>query len=765
MTLAEARKILGLGPNDDPGPKLQELGDARERIATMVRNAPNETIAKRYQKGLTEFDEALALLTSPPATQAPAPPPAPPSVFQKSPEPEPPEPLPSPPAPVAEAEAPAPAPPVPTPEAPVFQKSPETEPPEPPLFLPAPAPAAEITEPEPPVPAATNDRRYEPPLTAPVADSGASEPGPEDPEPPPAPRKSRALAYTCWFLVVFIATTGAGLFYLKVENDRYLQRQARIVFLERQGAVFIENRRWPEAAAAFDEIEGLEPGSRIASLGRNSIEAGITEEQTQFIAYWTGQAIASLEAGLWQDAEAAARQVLDKFPGEKEAIDILARAEETRRTAERNLAIAKIRKLLESNNWDPAISAAQELAASHPDDPEISGLLAQAIADRDTSITNMARAREILTRAKALDQGRFDQAMLDLLREAAALSPGDTEIQEQLEKMSSYTRTIRVPGDFDTPAEALAEARDRDRIVLAAGVWKGPLIANAAIDLQGAGPSETIIECPAEEGCALTLGPGANGSHIAGITFRHETFAPGNDRFSTVLARGANATFSDCRFLEASGHGLAAIEGAHIIATRCRFTGNGWNGVAAIGAGTLLEVRESEAAGNFEHGIESWDGAAVILVKNRCEDNSRNGIHADNGAASATIEGNQLISNREFGIVIGSAGSGRVSGNTIRGNSLGGLVLRAAAASVSVTNNTATGNRGPGMVLDKGLLPAAYTGNKFTGNGDPQILADTDLSAEEKLPEALAPAPDDATETPPAAIIVPEDEIPGLEEP
>ncbi len=170
------------------------------------------------------------------------------------------------------------------------------------------------------------------------------------------------------------------------------------------------------------------------------------------------------------------------------------------------------------------------------------------------------------------------------MREATALAPDNPEIAARLEKMASYTRTLRVPGDFATPAEALAAARDRDRIVLAEQTWKGPLVVNAAIDLQGAGSAKTIVECPATEGSAITIGPDAKGARISGITFRHESFhALGSDRFSAALVRGGSATFSDCRFSDASGHGLVVIEQGAAIANRCRFSDNGWNGAAAIG--------------------------------------------------------------------------------------------------------------------------------------------------------------------------------------
>jgi hypothetical protein len=176
---------------------------------------------------------------------------------------------------------------------------------------------------------------------------------------------------------------------------------------------------------------------------------------------------------------------------------------------------------------------------------------------------DQARAAELFQQATARDRGEFDEQALDWLREAASLAPDHPEIKVLYEKMASYTRTFRVPGDFATPAEALAAARDRDRIVLAEQTWKGPLVVNAAVDLQGAGSDKTVVECPPAEGCAITIGPDAKGARVSGIAFRHESFlADGRERFAAALVRGGGATFLDCRFSDASGHGLAVIEDA-----------------------------------------------------------------------------------------------------------------------------------------------------------------------------------------------------------
>jgi tetratricopeptide (TPR) repeat protein len=647
MTFNEARKILGLGPDEDPRPHVAEFQAVRERIAEMVRNAPNDNLALRYQEGLVEFDKALAAMRE-----------------------------------YLEALGLSPT---------------------------APAPVVATVETPPPPPRAAD---------MPMAE--------------PAPSRNRALSWIAWLLVFLTGAGGGGLLYLKNEQSKEQLRQERIAFLERQGTIFVENRRWQEADASFAEIESLDPGSEIARIGRQSIETGMNEEQNQFIGYWTGQALAELDAGRLDEAEAAANRVLEKFPAETEAAELLRRVADARADQSRQKALAAARRLLDERQWETAATAARRILDSYPGDRDATVMLTDALAAIEKQSADQARADQLFELARQRDQGVFDQQALDWLREAATLAPEHAGIAALLEKVASYTRTFRVPGDFATPGEALAMARDRDRIVLAEQTWKGPLIINVAVDLQGAGSSKTVVECPPADGCPITIGPEAKGARISGIAFRHESFlADGSERFAAALVRGGGATFVDCRFSEASGHGLAVIEGGEAVASRCRFTDNGWNGAAAMGQGSKLEVRDSEALDNFEHGIESWDGAASTLVNNRCEGNSRNGIHADNRAAAVVVEGNQLIANREFGLVLGSAGSGKAAGNICRDNLLGGMVVRAAAAAVQVTGNQATRNRGPGIVLEKGLPAAGYSSNTASGNVPNQVVTGAELEHRE----------------------------------
>jgi parallel beta-helix repeat protein len=654
MKLPAALKILGLGPEDDPRSNLDEFKNARETIAAMVRSAPNETLAARYQQGLIEFDQALAAVQEHLEASGLACPPLPSKAIEQA------------------------------------------------VIEPSLADSDEFA----------------------MADS------------PPG----RGLSYFAWFLVFLTGALGGGWIFVKNEQAKEDRRLIRTAFLERQGFILVENRRWQDAANAFSEIEQLSPGSDLAQRGRRSIEAGMIEEQTQFVGYWTGQAIAELEAGRLDEAVAAARQVLDKFPNEKEATALLERIATARISQSRATTLSAAREALDQRKWNLAISTVQKILATTPDDPDAKSIFTDATTAIEKASVDQAKATELLKLAIARDQGQFDQQALDWLREAKSLAPENQEITSRLEKLSSYTRTLRVPGDFATPEEALADAHPNDRIVLGAGTWKGPLLINTTVELQGVGFNETRIECSPDQGSAITIGPDARGARVSGITFRHESFAAGPDRYSAALVRGGSATFVDCHFTNASGHGLAVIEGAQATVSRCRFADNGWNGIAAIGNGSTLEVRDSESLNNFEHGIESWDGAAVILINNRCEANSRNGIHADNKLASATIEGNQLIANREFGLVLDSAGSGRISGNTARSNLLGGLVIRKGAANLPVTANQATLNQGPGLVLEKGLTPASYTNNSSSKNSGQQILTAADLTTPEETVVDPAPA-------------------------
>ena len=663
MTLTEARKVLGLGPDEDPRPQLAEFRAMRERIAEIIRAAPNDELARRYQDGLVEFDRALAAVRE-----------------------------------YLEA-----------------------------LGL-IPRLADVKVEEAPPVDCGDSDFKAENPLSGQVVPRAVSVAERDfSEEENPEPSTARVLRFALWFLIVLSVLGFGGWAYLEMEEEERISRNARIAFLERQGANFIENRRWPEAAEAFDEIKDIDPESNLILLGRRSIEAGMAEEQNQFIGYWKGEAIAAFEASRWDDSEKAAMQVLDKYPEENETKALIARIAEAKREEERVAAYAAIRAMIAKREFDAAISAARTLADK---DGDAAPLLREAQAAKEKAAADRLAARDLMAQAAAMDTGEFDPMALELMREALSLAPDDAEVAARYEKMAAYTRTIRIPSDFKTIQEALASARDRDRLVIAEGIWEGPLLIPAALELEGI-PGKTIIQCAADAGSVITFAPGVKGARVGGLTLRHLSFDAGAERFSLALVRGAEVDFSDCRFEQGSGHGIVITGGGHGRVLRCRFTENGWNGIAVMGPDSLLVAEGNTLDGNFQNGIEAWDSASVILSKNKCTGNSRNGIHLDCGSASTTITGNTLTGNREFGMVLSAAGGGEATGNTMGKNFLGGMVVKAEAAKTTVRHNTISDNEGPGLALGKGLSGDPYTANQVTGNKGGEILKDVDLSSEE----------------------------------
>jgi parallel beta-helix repeat protein len=425
--------------------------------------------------------------------------------------------------------------------------------------------------------------------------------------------------------------------------------------------------------------------------------------------------------------KAAAKRYVAVGSMDAEALQEVNRIHEAKRAEEREVALAAIREMIAKRDFDAAISAARTLAEK---DQGAAALLKEAQAAKDKAEADLRAARELMAKASAMDKGEFNQAALDLMREALALAPGDAEVAARYEKIAAYTRTIRVPGDFETVQQALEVSRDRDRLVIGEGTWEGPLLIPAAIELVGI-PGKTIVQCAADAGGVITFTPGVKGARISGLTLRHLSFDAGAERFSLALVHGAEADFSDCRFEQGSGHGIAVTGGGQARVLRCRFTENGWNGIAAMGEGSLLVAEGNTLDGNFQNGIEAWDGAAAILSKNRCTGNSRNGIHVDGGLASATIIGNALSGNREFGMVLSSAGSGEVTGNTMGKNLLGGLVIKGDAGKLTVKENAITDNEGPGLALAKGLSADAYGTNRVSGNKGQQIVTGVDLSEDE----------------------------------
>lgn len=648
MTIDEARRILGLEPGDDAAQYVDEFEAAREQIAGMVRDAPNDALALRYQEGLSEFEAALAVVR----------------------------------AQIGRA-------------------------------------AARLGAAAPAVPEVAG---------VPAETVMAGEPAGER-ELVMAGRRS-AGRWVAVLLALVVIGCGGWWLYSRIQEDIELQRQARLVFLERQGSIFVENRRWTDATDVFNEIEALDPGSMIATFGRRSIEAGIEEEQKQFLAYWTGEAQVAVESRRWDDAERALANLTERLPAGEETSKLRERIAEGRRQAARQNALDGARAALAGGDWERVRALADEVLGANSDDPVALALRAEADAGEERQRHDLQRARELLAQARGRDVGVFDAQALEWIREAARLAPADQEIAALYDKLSQYTRTIAVPGDYETIAAAVAAARPRDRIRIGAGTWNESLQIDKAVGLEGAGRDKTVIECAAEEGPVLCWGSTADGGQASRLRLRHRTVAPGPERFSVVLVRGGRVSLSDCEVVDGSGHGVVVIDGGTAALSGCRLAGNGWDGVAVYGEGSRAEIQQCEATGNYEHGIDVWAGGTATVRDSRATGNGRNGIYLAS-PGEVVLLGNQAADNREFGIVIAGSKGGSVRANKAERNRLGGIAIHRGAIDLEVRDNRATRNSGPGLVLDRGFAARLLEQNLSSGNTAPrQVVDDVELDAE-----------------------------------
>ncbi|TAE77525.1 MAG: hypothetical protein EAZ84_03840 [Verrucomicrobia bacterium] len=537
----------------------------------------------------------------------------------------------------------------------------------------------------------------------------------------------RTLHFLASLLLLFGPTT-----LILLRQHRQEQARTRLheqtLSLDALGAKMIEARQWPEAEAAYQEIERLIPGNPLASHGLRNIQSGKEEERRQFIEYWSGEANTAFELGRSDDATQAALKVLEKYPDQKEIRSLLKKIEQARSTRARQALATASNDALRQRNWDEAEKQAKALLSTFPGDPDGLTLLTEARRGRDKENRARIRAGELFAAAKLRDQGNFDQQALDWLREANSLAPHDPEIAALYQKMAAYTRTLHVPGDFTQPADAINAARNGDRIVLAEGKWAGPVVVDKPLSIEGAGHEKTSIEIDATTSAAATFTRNASDSRVSGITFRHRGFDPGPDRYPAVLIRGSTVTLLDCRASDAAGHGLAVIENAKVEATRCSFENNGWDGVAVHGVGSHIILNDCEAIGNFGHGFDLWDGGGGTLRQCLARDNSRNGILIDTNAADIVLDQNDLRANREYGIVLAAAKAGRIHDNHCHENLLGGLVIRIEAAPLTCEKNRLDRNLGPGLSLERGLAHDRFSNNLTQGNRGENTVINADFS-------------------------------------
>lgn len=506
------------------------------------------------------------------------------------------------------------------------------------------------------------------------------------------------------------------------------ETELKIADLHAYGRAAVIARKWNEAEKAYGEIETLDPGSRVAAEGFEAIAEGRLEEENQQAFYTLGESQAALEAGRWDEAEKLVHSVLARTPDNKAAKHKLEIIRKERLKQGLSLKMSAVSDALDAGDLAGASQSLEILRAADPQNPNIPVFASSIKTQMQALKKQHQKANELYQQALKLDTGEFSKEALSLLDEARRLHPDSSDIKELHEKMGSYTRSIKVPGDFPNIVQAIQAARPHETIRVAAGIYKNPLIINKPIILIGSSEGKTIIELPAKKAAIISIAREASGTKITGFELRHTGFDHGLDRYSGITIDARDAIINSCTIEHSAGHGIAVLGGARAQISSCKITRCGWDGISVYGEESSADISDTLSQENLQNGIGFWLGGSGSVTNCRALKNGLCGILAMSKGTKVTISTSTCSANREAGILLSDAVSADLTSNTCEKNLLSGIVARSENTHVNLVGNSTMGNHEAGILIHRGVAVGEFEKNRSMGNTSEQIWRDADLT-------------------------------------
>ncbi|NNM29316.1 MAG: hypothetical protein HKO57_07340 [Akkermansiaceae bacterium] len=523
-----------------------------------------------------------------------------------------------------------------------------------------------------------------------------------------------------------------------IAERRVTAHEQRIAGLLKEGDAALEKRRWPEAAEIYNAILELDPGYPGATNGLQRIEDGKVEERRQQIGFLAGSAQAAIEGRRWNEAESASRKLRALDPGNGKLAELVEKIATGRKVDRIVGLLDAANEAIREEDWERVSLHARQLEAVAPDHDDLPRLKKMAEEGMKLLAERRAKARELYKEALAMDNGTYSPEALEVLREALRLADRP-EYQGLYDKISSYARTLEVPGEFKTVGEALAAARPKDKVRIAAGTYRESLIIPPEVELEGAGPGRSIFECDSAESSVVVVKSDSRGARLAGLTLQQAGIALTEERFPVVAVDGGELTIDNCHIENGSGHGVAVVNGGEVLLRDVRIKNCGWDGLAVYGEGSRGEARGCRFDENLHHGVDAWSGGKVSISKCRSSRNGLAGVVIMSPGVLSTVTGSTSDENRELGLLVSAGSAAELDGNQVSGNLLGGVFVRDAGTAVTLINNRITKNGTAGVVVDKRSKVLRYEDNTVSGNSGKQV----DLKAEVGAGEASGSAPEE----------------------
>jgi tetratricopeptide (TPR) repeat protein len=655
MTSDEARRILGLSAGEDPARHLAEFAAARERIAELVRTAPNDTIALRYQDGLIEFDRALAALRE--ELERPDPETAKRLEWMAAARGCRPEDL---------APPPAPAPATPG----------------------APAVEADFPEPEPEPPPRRRGRAFAVLLVLLVAAGGSGFLWLQMKEHEQLRLQER---------LTFLEQLGgkmidarrwpeAEIAYTEIEQLKPGSESARVGRRSIEAGMEEERRQfvgyWSgEAIAAFElgrTDDAANAARKVLEKYPNEREvAGLLQKielarSTQAREAMTAGIAEAIQKRRWNEAENRAKELLAAFPGDPGGTQLLTeigagRDKEARDQvrARELFAAAKVRDL---GRFDQdALEWLREAAALAPADPEIA-----ALYQKMASYTRTLQVPgDFPTLAAAVDAARERDRIV--IAEGTWAGPVVINKALVLEGAGRDRTILEVDAAASTAATfgpASSGSRASGITFRHRGFDSGP---NRFSALLVRGAELTLADCRVADSAGHGLAVQEAG-RVAATRCLFE-----NNGWDGVAVRGAGSRieFSECEATGNFGHGFDLWDGGSGALHRCTARDNSANGILVDTTADDVVIGDNDLRANREYGIVVSAAASGRIHGNHCRENLLGGMAVRFSAARLAFENNRLE------------------------NNLGpGLALEQGLRPENFSTNLATGNGGKNTVLN-----------------------------------------------------------------
>jgi len=197
-----------------------------------------------------------------------------------------------------------------------------------------------------------------------------------------------------------------------------------------------------------------------------------------------------------------------------------------------------------------------------------------------------------------------------------------------------------------------------------------------------------------------------------------------DERFPVLAVDGGSLDADDLLVSNASGHGLAVINGGQARVNMSKFIDSGWDGIAVAGVGSQAELTKVTSEKNLHHGVDFWQGASGQVLDCTFAKNGRSGLYANASEDVVTVEKSRSESNREVGFFFSEMSGVVLSDCDAHENLLGGMFFDRDTQGVQLLKNRVSKNGEAGIVIEKGVEVLSEKGNTVGDNKGKQIWKD-----------------------------------------